>query len=194
MQFAQCARHKDLPDGFYRSLGFRVYGKRAIRLDMLERLADLIRKAIEANDKSNEFEITADMVSLMGCSHEEMADILKGLGYGAKPKPQEATSPPSSENAPDDSEVNISEAEQYEETQPPLVTLLWYPKKRATRRPNPKQKASHQKAAGKKPSGNKNKQHADKGRFKSSAHKKPEKKMDPNSPFAVLQSLKDNNK
>ena len=37
---------KDVPKGFYRAAGFRVCGERAVRVDILERLADLIRPAI----------------------------------------------------------------------------------------------------------------------------------------------------
>ena len=34
------------PKGFYRAAGFRVCGERAVRVDILERLADMIRPAI----------------------------------------------------------------------------------------------------------------------------------------------------
>ncbi|MCP5432847.1 MAG: disulfide oxidoreductase [Alphaproteobacteria bacterium] len=37
------------PRAFYGAVGFRVLGKRAVRIDMLERLADLLRKAREAS-------------------------------------------------------------------------------------------------------------------------------------------------
>ena len=37
---------KDVPKGLYRAAGFRVCGERAVRVDILERLADLIRPAI----------------------------------------------------------------------------------------------------------------------------------------------------
>ena len=37
---------KDVPKGFYRAAGFHVCGERAVRVDILERLADLIRPAV----------------------------------------------------------------------------------------------------------------------------------------------------
>ena len=37
---------KDVQKNFYRAAGFRVCGDRAVRVDILERLADLIRPAV----------------------------------------------------------------------------------------------------------------------------------------------------
>ncbi|MEQ9145707.1 MAG: helicase-related protein [Parvibaculaceae bacterium] len=66
---------------FYEAIGFRVCGPRAVRRDMLERLADVIRPIISERRYKGGFVIDPDMMSLMGCSAEEMAGILKGLGY-----------------------------------------------------------------------------------------------------------------
>lgn len=78
----------------YRLAGFRVLGKKAVRVDILERLADYIRPATgwrfkkEAPAKRPEgawdgagFMITTPMLSILGATHEDMADILRGLGY-----------------------------------------------------------------------------------------------------------------
>lgn len=69
------------PQGFYEALGFRVCGTRAVRLDMLERLADLIRPVIAERRYKGGFRVTPDMMSLVGCSGEEFAGLLRGLGY-----------------------------------------------------------------------------------------------------------------
>lgn len=66
---------------FYEAIGFRVSGPRAVRRDMLERLADVIRPIISERRYKGGFVIDPDMMSLMGCSAEEMAGILKGVGY-----------------------------------------------------------------------------------------------------------------
>ena len=90
------------PD-LYRRFGFRIYGSRAIRIDILERLADLIRPALAwssgaagepppgALDEGRGFTVTPAMTSLIGASGEDMAVILKGLGYRMerRPKPVE---------------------------------------------------------------------------------------------------------
>ncbi|HEX7776393.1 MAG TPA: helicase-related protein [Parvibaculum sp.] len=83
------------PDGFYDALGFRVCGGRAVRLDMLERVADLIRPVITARTYNGGFVATPAMMSLVGCSGEEFSNLLKGLGYQPRlekmkpPKPVE---------------------------------------------------------------------------------------------------------
>ncbi len=84
---------KDVPKSFYRAAGFRVCGDRAVRVDILERLADLIRPAVAyrpglttgeppagAADRDG-FVITVGMTSLVGCSGESFASILRSLGY-----------------------------------------------------------------------------------------------------------------
>ena len=79
--------------GFYRAAGFRVCGERAVRVDILERLADLIRPAIAyrpgttAGDPpsgaadGDGFVVTVGMTSLAGCSAEAFGSVLKSLGY-----------------------------------------------------------------------------------------------------------------
>ncbi len=83
----------DVPKGLYRAAGFRVCGTRAVRVDILERLADLIRPAIAyrpgttpgapppGTADNDGFVTTVQMTSLAGCSGEDFASILKALGY-----------------------------------------------------------------------------------------------------------------
>ncbi|MGD0634020.1 MAG: helicase-related protein [Beijerinckiaceae bacterium] len=92
--------------GFYRAAGFRVCGERAVRVDILERLADLIRPAIAyrpgttpgeppAGTADNEgFVVTVGMTSLAGCSGEAFASILKSLGYVLDRRPGPAITVP----------------------------------------------------------------------------------------------------
>jgi ATP-dependent RNA helicase SUPV3L1/SUV3 len=82
-----------VPKGFYRAAGFRVCGERAVRVDILERLADLIRPAIAYRPGTTPgdpppgaadgdgFVVTVGMTSLAGCSGEAFGSILKSLGY-----------------------------------------------------------------------------------------------------------------
>ncbi len=117
------------PD-IYRRFGFRIYGNRAVRIDILERLADLIRPALSWNPGSTgerppgaipegrAFTVTPAMSSLLGASGEDFGVILKALGYRMerRPKPPEpapivapeletpapsATSEPGGEPAPE---------------------------------------------------------------------------------------------
>ena len=88
------------PEPFYRAYGFHVCGPRAVRLDILERLADLIRpllawRAKPAGEGDGEpekvppkgatgdggFTVTPEMMSILGCSPEELGNVLKALGF-----------------------------------------------------------------------------------------------------------------
>lgn len=71
---------KDLPQAYYFAAGFRPSGVRAVRIDMLERLADLIREAKKGVDMREGFAATPQMMSLVGCSGEEFESILVSLG------------------------------------------------------------------------------------------------------------------
>ncbi|UUP17325.1 helicase-related protein [Nitratireductor thuwali] len=84
---------------FYRLAGFRNLGRRAVRVDILERLADLIRPALawkpgsgprpEGAFDGSAFIVTPAMMSILGATAEDMEAILKGLGYRAEEKPAE---------------------------------------------------------------------------------------------------------
>jgi ATP-dependent RNA helicase SUPV3L1/SUV3 len=64
----------------YTQSGYRAAGTRAIRIDMLERLADMLRGA----DTRGGFEATPDMLSITGMTLEQFADLMAGLGYAAE--------------------------------------------------------------------------------------------------------------
>lgn len=87
------AANKDVSRNLYRAAGFRVCGDRAVRVDILERLADLIRPAINYRPgltpgdpppgaaDGDGFVVTVAMTSLAGCAGESFASILHALGY-----------------------------------------------------------------------------------------------------------------
>ena len=92
----------ETPKALYRTVGYRVCGERAIRVDILERLADLIRPALAWREGAASpkppgafdgrgFVVTGAMTSLTGASGEDFASILRSLGYRMekRPKPPE---------------------------------------------------------------------------------------------------------
>jgi ATP-dependent RNA helicase SUPV3L1/SUV3 len=86
------------PD-LYRIAGYRVAGPRALRIDILERLADLIRPAIAYRPgvtvgeppagaaDGDGFVVTGAMTSLVGAAGQDFAEVLKALGYRSETRP-----------------------------------------------------------------------------------------------------------
>ncbi|MFZ5708282.1 MAG: helicase-related protein [Pseudomonadota bacterium] len=135
----------DVPKGYYTLSGYHPAGVRAIRIDMLERLADILR----TKDTRAGFEATADMLSITGMTLEQFADLMEGLGYrgtkGERPKTRAAEPPPPAP-APPDAPVNpIPEeesvlapavAEAPAEPEPETFwTFVWAPKPRERKHP-----------------------------------------------------------
>jgi ATP-dependent RNA helicase SUPV3L1/SUV3 len=127
------AADKDIQRALYRTIGYRVCAERAVRVDILERLADLIRPALAWRPNSAGvkpagafeglgFTVTQAMTSLTGSSGEDFASILRALGYRMekRPKPPEpvpgaaesaagaspAAADPASAEAPADGEAS----------------------------------------------------------------------------------------
>jgi ATP-dependent RNA helicase SUPV3L1/SUV3 len=73
-----------MPAFVVEAAGYRVLGARAVRLDMIERLAETIETKRGPDKKLPPFAISPDMLSLLGCPVEEMAGILRVLGFKAE--------------------------------------------------------------------------------------------------------------
>ena len=97
---------KETPKTLYRTAGYRICGERAVRVDILERLADLIRPAMSWREGApgpkpdgvhdgRSFLVTGAMTSLTGASGEDFASILRSLGYRMDRKPKPAETAPS---------------------------------------------------------------------------------------------------
>jgi len=98
--------NRDIDPALYRMAGYRVCGERAVRVDILERLADLIRPALAWRDGApgpkpaaafpgGGFTIVNGMTSLIGAAGEDFASVLRSLGYRMelRPKPPEPAPP-----------------------------------------------------------------------------------------------------
>ena len=68
------------PEGYHLKSGYRAAGERALRVDMAERLADMLR----TQDTRGGFEATSDMLSITGMTLEQFANLMQGLGYRAE--------------------------------------------------------------------------------------------------------------
>ena len=102
---------KDVPKALYRVVGYRVCGERAVRVDILERLADLIRPALSWRSGSPQpkppgavqgrrLHRHGNMTSLTGTSGEDFASVLRSLGYRMEKRPKPAEPTPVAEETP----------------------------------------------------------------------------------------------
>jgi ATP-dependent RNA helicase SUPV3L1/SUV3 len=90
---------REVDASLYRAAGYRVCGERAVRADILERLADLIRPALAWREgvsgqkppgaiAGGGFTVVNTMTSLTGASGEDFASILRSLGYRLERRPK----------------------------------------------------------------------------------------------------------
>ena len=112
----------DAAPGYYAMSGYRASGSRAIRIDMLERLADMLRD----KDSRGGFEATADMLSITGMTLEQFADLMQGLGYkaerGERPKVKPVPETPGTGDAADGTAPEATDAPAPAEAQEPPAT------------------------------------------------------------------------
>ncbi len=102
---------KGAPQGYDTMSGYREAGERMIRIDMLERLADMLR----SEDSRGGFEAKADMLSITGMTLEQFADLMQGLGYRAE-KGERAKVKAAPEAPKDAAKAEAAVAEVAEET------------------------------------------------------------------------------
>ncbi len=170
---------KDAPDAYDTMSGYRAAGERAIRIDMLERLADQLR----SEDSRNGFEAKADMLSITGMTLEQFADLMKGLGYSADKGEREkvkAVSEASTDDAATEAPDTTVETTA-EDTEPEMevfYTFKW----------GGNRNAGGNRPAGKRPQGGKKPKGKGKPNNKPKTFgAKPQKKdkIDPDNPFAA---------
>lgn len=106
----------------YELAGFKVAGRRAVRVDILERLADIIRPLIALDARShqgelpagaaeaNGFRVTVEMTSLLGTAGEDFASILNSLGYRLRRTPKVAVPAVTAPTNPDADEATANGA------------------------------------------------------------------------------------
>ena len=182
---------------YYSNAGYRLCGDRAIRIDMLERLADLLRE----RDSRRGFEAQPEMLSITGTSLEQFANLMAGLGYNVEKGQRNkitdtilAVESNDKENIDDislSSKVVEQEIEKKLESDDVLLevfyTFKWINEKVDIKKRYSKIKKEIQKKTGVDTKVNKpvNKKIG-------KTHLKEEKKIDPDNPFAVaLKGLKE---
>jgi ATP-dependent RNA helicase SUPV3L1/SUV3 len=203
-----------------------------VRIDMLERLADLIRDRVfwkprfpdeprpAGSIEGGGFTVVPDMMSLVGCSGEEFQGILKSLNFRVQKKavtreavvlpavaepavtepastaPDDAPAPPPPDSEPLTLDA-VTETGAALPSAPPTETVeidIWWPKDtgpfrhKAKQTKQPKPRGQEKPRGQQKPRPQRVEREAPKPAFE--RPRRPEKPVDPNSPFAVLGQLK----
>jgi ATP-dependent RNA helicase SUPV3L1/SUV3 len=238
---------RSTPRGFYGVCGYRICGTRVVRIDMLERLADLVRERVfwrarfpdelrpSGSVEGGGFAIVPDMMSLVGCSGEEFEGILRSLGFRMKKKKTKRPGPPAApivevaappaetetisepaaiaaepeavtlapESKPVESPTETEPMPMKEAVPPPPESVLeeveievWWPKDTGPFRHRPEAKPQHrpqpkpvdQKERPQRP--NRKLHVKERNERREEPKRRPEKPIDPNSPFAILETLK----
>ena len=198
------------PAGYAAMAGYREAGQRAIRIDMLERLADMLR----VEDSRGGFEAKADMLSITGMTLEQFADLMEGLGYkaerGERPKvkaeaPAEAAEEAKADEAKTDeapadepnpepqSEEVTSDATEAETAEPEVevfFTFTWGRKapNRQGGKPRGQGRGQGDKPRGKAKGKGPRRDGGNKAKNFSARPPKKEKAIDPDNPFAAALS------
>jgi ATP-dependent RNA helicase SUPV3L1/SUV3 len=168
--------------------GYRAAGERAIRIDMLERLADMLRD----KDSRGGFEANPDMLSITGMTLEQFADLMQGLGYKAEKGERvktrvEAAKPAEAEGdaaTTEDAATDAPAEAPVEDEKEVFYTFTWGGRANNQRRERPQ----GQRPRGKGPKGGKPKGKGpsqDKGSKSYEAKPQKAKQVDPDNPFAA---------
>ncbi|MDA9236565.1 helicase-related protein [Amylibacter sp.] len=163
---------KGSPKGYYPRAGYRLAGDRAIRIDMLERLADLTR----TQNVKDGFEANSDMLSISGTTLEQFSNMMEGLGFSVEKSEREKIKPELQEG----DEIKSSEAD--EDIMETFYIFRWVPKASPMRK-------EHSQKEHNKPKKNKKSENT-KFKKQSVSSVKKDKPLDPDNPFAALLALK----
>ncbi|NVK06929.1 MAG: disulfide oxidoreductase, partial [Marivivens sp.] len=183
---------KDAEPGYYAMAGYRAAGERAVRIDMLERLADMLRD----KDSRGGFEANPDMLSITGMTLEQFADLMQGLGYKAergeraKVKASDAAKPEAEATEEAVAEVAETPAEVAPEEMEVFFTFTWGGRPAGARRQGGKPQGQQGKPRREGGKGGPKGKGGKGGNKPQSFEAKPrkEKQIDPNNPFAAALS------
>ncbi|AUJ65405.1 disulfide oxidoreductase [Aestuarium zhoushanense] len=180
---------KDAVPGYYAMAGYRAAGERAVRIDMLERLADMLRD----KDSRGGFEANPDMLSITGMTLEQFADLMQGLGYKAergeraKVKAADAAKPEAEATEEAVAEVAETPADAAPEEMEVFFTFTWGGRPAGARRQGGKPQGQQGKPRREGGKGGPKGKGGKGGNKPQSFEAKPrkEKQIDPNNPFAA---------
>jgi len=189
-----------VPEPYWHAAGFQIAGARAIRIDMLERLSDLIRARVswrptEGGEPAPSgatgdggFRAAPELMSVVGCSGEDFASILKALGFRRERQTLEPAEVLAIEPPPDGNGSEVPAQANATATQPDIAfDEIWRPGKR-----NEARKPEAQQAKGKLRRGARQAQAPRQREQRPGFERKERPRPSDSSPFAVLAELRRN--
>ena len=103
---------RNVPNAFYEAIGYRRMGQMALRIDIIDRLAGMAWTL----SRKGAFEANPDLLSLAGCTHDQLTGILKALGYRARTvKPVKTDKPAATADEKGDTQEAASQPAAVEE-------------------------------------------------------------------------------
>lgn len=193
---------KNIDKDYYRSIGYPVYGPRAIRVDMLDRVVCAVYDAA----KDGKFEAQHQMAEWLGSNIVDLYKVLEAMGHvkthdpleeqiAAKLKAEEEKEKQPKEEKPEEEKSEEKKEPSEPQAKPELATFK-LKRGKAIKTQDRKEKPDFKPKS--KPT-TKFKKPKPKGKPKQDRNKervyKAEAKVNPDdSPFAILQQLKDGSK
>lgn len=170
---------------FYRSIGYPVFGKMAIRIDMLDRVVT----DIYDSSKDWKFEAQHKYMEWLGCGEEDLYAILETMGFrrvkeDVETKEKEVFSVESDVEDEKTDENTVDEGEKQSEK--PQLAIFWLKKGKISDIPRKKPQNNSKN----KPKKQKTKPSKQKNTAKAYSAPAKENEIDNDSPFAILQQLK----
>jgi ATP-dependent RNA helicase SUPV3L1/SUV3 len=194
----------NIPEPYWHAAGFQVAGARAIRIDMLERLSDLIRarvswRQVEGGDAApagatgdGGFRAAPELMSVVGCSGEDFASILRALGFRRELRPLAQGEARTVDAAEAANGMTAKDAGTSAPSAEPALEEIWRPgKRKEARKPQTHKRGSHE-AKAKRPRQRDRQPQAERQREQTPPRleRKERRRVSDTSPFAVLAELR----
>jgi len=194
----------NIPEPYWRAAGFHVAGNRAVRIDMLERLSDLIRARIAYRAAEGGvapptgatgdggFRVVPELMSVVGCSGEEFCSILKALGFRRERRKLAPVT--GAEISPTPSEAEAVQAASIADAPAESFDEIWRPGKRRdtpeARQQTRREHKPRREERGKAPRRERQRPQAQAKRETEASRERERKRAVEHSPFAALEALR----
>ena len=171
----------DVEPRYYRAIGYPVYGPRAIRVDMLDRVVC----AVYDNARDGKFQAQHKMAEWLGSNIADLYDVLEAMGHKKIHDPLDEKIKQETEHTEQEKTGHTDKEDEKLSDKPELATFRLKRGKASERSKPSNTPVNSKKTKKKKPKKNKGSGASQSRNIQAGPKPKPE-----DSPFAVLQQLK----